>query len=529
MRTSLARLPLAAALALGVMVVGGLFAGGFYAFRAYDYVEHDNAFCFSCHLMAEPYELFAQSAHRGLGCKACHQPSLLERSRMGFTGIVIDPDSVSAHAVVPNELCANCHIEGDPERWRVVASSAGHRIHLESEDPSLDGLQCVECHASSLHEFTAVDRTCAQSGCHVDSGIQLGAMSDLTIHCAACHGFSTPVESGVTASEVIAPNQDTCLGCHAMRVLADMPEPDPHEGACASCHNPHEQETPADAARSCSSAGCHQDVAALTSFHVGLDTAVVAECVSCHVAHDFSLDGNNCLACHQDILTPPSSGEGSALQGVRALTPGVGVLHFAGAPQERGFDHLRHAALSCASCHDTSQRHGETVVRTAADCRSCHHSNDDSVVGGCETCHTRAELGNVSHPVAQSLDLSVAEDPVARVLSFDHATHAAVTCASCHVESPEQSAAAVQCSSCHIEHHEPTTDCASCHEAAAGGAHRVETAHVTCSGAGCHLDAPFEGVPRTRPVCLACHQEQVDHRPEGDCADCHALPGGEEW
>ena len=71
---------------------------------------------------------------------------------------------ISVHADVPNRTCAECHIEGDPERWRVIANSVGHRVHLESSE--LDGLQCVECHATSIHEFAPIDQTCAQSGCH---------------------------------------------------------------------------------------------------------------------------------------------------------------------------------------------------------------------------------------------------------------------------------------------------------------------------------------------------------------------------
>jgi nitrate/TMAO reductase-like tetraheme cytochrome c subunit len=466
--------------------VVGAVASGYFAYQAYDYVEHDNNFCFSCHLMAEPYELFAQSAHRGLGCKACHQPNLLERSQMGVTGIVFDPDTLSAHAEVPNQLCAACHIEGDPERWRLIAESAGHRVHLESDDPAFGGLLCVECHSSSLHEFTAVDQTCSQSGCHTESGIELAGMSNLTIHCAACHAFSAPVGEETTALAALAPDEGTCLGCHAMRTVVEMPDPDPHGGSCASCHNPHEQSTPAEAAGSCTGAGCHEDIADLSPFHVGVDSVVVEDCLYCHVAHDFELDGDDCLACHQDVLAP-IPGVGSAVpvspaMGAGALAPGVGMLHAVAsragssqaAPfQEAAFDHRQHVEVPCASCHDSSERHGETVVRTQADCRSCHHSADEPIEGGCATCHVASEIPDDPHAVTQTFTVSAASAPVTRALPLEHATHADVTCSSCHVEGPDQSAEAVDCASCHEEHHEPAMKCASCHVTEAGGPHRI--------------------------------------------------------
>ena len=220
---------------IGMAVMAGTGIGGYYAYRTYDYVQHDNDFCMSCHLMEEPYEQFAESAHRGLGCKACHQPNLVDRSAMALTQIIDNPEEISVHAEVPNERCADCHIEGDPEQWLRVANSAGHRVHLESDDPVLDGLQCVECHSTGVHEFAPVDRTCAQSDCHDDNVIKLGEMSDLTIHCAACHNFLAPVtmpgDDPELLETVILPDRDECLSCHAMRTLVEMPDPDPHPGS----------------------------------------------------------------------------------------------------------------------------------------------------------------------------------------------------------------------------------------------------------------------------------------------------------
>ena len=92
-------------------------------------------------------------------------------------------------------------------------------------------------------------------------------------------------------------------------------------------------------------------------------------------------------------------------------------------------------------------------------------------------------------------------------------------------EGLEMSATQVDCVSCHEEHHEPEASCVSCHVTQADAPHGIESAHVTCSGAGCHQDVPFEGLPRTRSVCTVCHQDQVDHRVEGgNCVECHVMP-----
>jgi nitrate/TMAO reductase-like tetraheme cytochrome c subunit len=539
----LATLSLPSLVVLGVVVVGLMSTGGYYAYQTYDFVEHDNEFCLSCHLMVDPYERFARSAHQDLGCKDCHQPTLIQRSRMGLTQFVDAPDSLSAHAYVPNGLCASCHIDGDPERWEVVAATAGHRVHLESDDPALQGLQCVECHSSSLHEFAATDQTCAQSGCHTDSGIQLGAMSDLTIHCASCHGFNVGVsdESADAAFAALAPDMDTCLSCHAMQTVAAMPADDPHDGTCASCHNPHTQATPEEAATSCASARCHADAEELTPFHRGIAADVAADCMYCHQAHGFQVDGQNCLACHQDVFEDDASSDARAHADAAGVMPspmvqitrsepqasealGTALLQATTRQEVPGFRHSEHRDLACADCHTSELEHGALTVNTLADCRSCHHS--ETVAADCVACHQEGSAGGTGGAleVHRDLVLSVGARP-ARALPFDHARHEDLSCSSCHTEGPDRSASAADCASCHEPHHEATATCASCHTPAAAGAHRRETAHVGCGGSGCHQDLPFEALERTRTVCLVCHQDQVDHRPDGDCADCHAMTG----
>jgi nitrate/TMAO reductase-like tetraheme cytochrome c subunit len=342
--------PTAVQVGLGVVLLAGVIVGSMLMYRTYDYVQHDNEFCLSCHLMREPFERFAQSAHRGLGCKACHRPNIIQRSQMGLAQVIEAPDSIRVHAHVPNRICAECHIEGDPETWRRIANTAGHRIHLESSAAELDGLMCVECHSSSVHQFAPVDATCGQAGCHENTEIQLGRMADLTIHCAACHDFAQPVAAAAapdTIAVALRPQADECLSCHTMRtMMADLPEDEPHGAECGACHNPHEQRTPQQAVESCSASGCHTRPDTLTSYHRGLAPGVLEGCTTCHEAHDFRVhDPGNCLSCHSDIMNDAATGgvgwapddRDGAVHAGRALTT------------ERRFEHARERAIDRAS------------------------------------------------------------------------------------------------------------------------------------------------------------------------------------
>lgn len=519
---------------LGGVVLAGAAAGGVFMYRTYQFVEHDNQFCLSCHLMVDPYERFAQSAHQGLGCKACHQPTFVERSRMALSQIIENPEEITTHAHVPNRACAACHIEGDPERWRSVRSSVGHRVHLESDDPALRGLMCVECHSTSIHEFAPSDRTCAQSGCHEDTRIRLGRMQDLTIHCVACHDFSRPVPDTARvhlAAAPLQPGRQECLTCHAMRVLvADMPEDEPHERVCGACHNPHEQATPREAERTCAQAGCHAQPDTLTPMHRGLAVGVLQDCLACHSAHTFRVAGDDCLGCHRDIYQDAPrrielpQARAAARGGGAGMLPALWAALRGQAPPPRRpleFWHARHRDVECAACHSSEQAHGALTVTSVRDCRSCHHTAP--VAATCTTCHSPAELRQPRYRVPQTVRLSVAP-PKTRELPFSHRRHEAIACATCHTE-PLTLRATAQCSGCHEEHHRPGTECLGCHTQPPATAHTVE-AHLGCSGAGCHDPVPagVRNVPRTRSFCLACHQDLVQHEPGGNCADCHRLP-----
>jgi hypothetical protein len=408
-------------------------------------------------------------------------------------------------------VCAQCHIRGNPEQWTLIAASAGHRVHMESQDPSLRGLQCVQCHSSSLHEFAATDRTCAQAGCHETNEVRLGRMGQLTIHCASCHDFNAPVAASVPADTLaiaLRPQREQCLSCHAMRTLArEFPEPaaDPHAGACGACHDPHAQTTPAQAVQTCAVGGCHTRVDTVTAFHRGLAPSVLTQCTSCHTAHEFSAP-TECMQCHQDIhRSAPSVIPASQLGRPRA--------------DSLRFDHARHRNVECSACHDTQRTHGAVVISSFAECRDCHHTGQ--VAQRCTACHETRELRQ-PYRIAQPVRLA-GRSAGTRQLPFNHAQHLNEPCSACHQAGPSQSAANVTCTSCHEQHHRPEANCRACHQTPAATAHDVRS-HLTCTGAGCHQPPPFRGVPRTREVCLSCHTDMVDHMPRRNCMDCHALP-----
>jgi hypothetical protein len=314
-RSRAVQLALAAALTLAVVAIIG--AGGW----TYNYVQHENAFCNSCHIMNDAYMRFAGSEHAQLGCHDCHRQPIQASLRQLVMWVAERPDEIPPHAPVPSEICAECHLQWRPDplwmtdsAWVNVRSTAGHIIHLDSDHADLADLQCVDCHGRRVHSFIPVETTCLSSGCHLDLEIRLGRMAQTptAFHCAGCHEFTAQVRpqpelAGGAAERAISPVMDQCYGCHEMERLLPRHEMarEPHAAACGICHNPHTHVQVAEAITSCTAAGCHDPVSALTPFHRGLHESVTANCSRCHIAHDFVVSGSDCLACHRDIYDEP--------------------------------------------------------------------------------------------------------------------------------------------------------------------------------------------------------------------------------
>ena len=296
--------------AVFLLVVGSARAG----YAGWNYVQNDNSFCTGCHVMERPWGTFAAKAgkHDTLKCKDCHQQSIFASARQLYLWVAERPVEIREHARIPDRVCETCHADETGDAlWQRVKTTAGHRVHLESDSSALREVACVTCHGLEIHAFVPSSRTCAQSGCHESLDIRLGRMSDQTaLHCNSCHQFTAEVPRLATrdsAAGTLVPTNRQCLRCHAMqRILAEFdPDRDPHSGTCGACHNPHTERAPQEARRTC--AGCHP-ASRDEHFHVDASHRRVSQqCTLCHQPHAARVDASDCTGCHNAVRTAPGS------------------------------------------------------------------------------------------------------------------------------------------------------------------------------------------------------------------------------
>jgi hypothetical protein len=186
------------------------------------------------------------------------------------------------------------------------------------------------------------------------------------------------------------------------------------------------------------------------------------------------------------------------------------------------FEHSRHESIGCNRCHGTGERHRTLLLRTPQDCLACHH--DAARAADCTACHERARLPEPG-TVTTALELSVRAEVQPRALPFGHELHARVDCRDCH-RTPVTLAMDRTCGSCHAEHHTAAAECQSCHVSPEPAVHDA-SAHLSCSGGGCHAALAAPSPILSRSLCLVCHDAQRNHEPEGDCARCHRIPDPE--
>jgi len=548
--------------AAGVLVVAfaGTGAAGFH------YIDHNNGFCTGCHVMAEPFRRFAGSKHDSLECHACHQQSMVASMRQLYLWVADRPERIGDHAKVPTRVCANCHVRGDAkETWQRIASTAGHRTHLQSDSSALKNVQCVTCHGVEVHRFVPVNATCAQAGCHVTLRITLDKMRDQTeLHCVLCHRFTAEVPALATydsARGTLVPGMKQCVSCHEMQaVLGEFdPAHDPHRGTCGDCHNPHTQARPQEAALTCTSAKCHADWRS-EPFHIGANhRAMSKDCTLCHEPHHAKVDPSDCAGCHAAVktrragkrLNPPLPFDTTralrsdlspwpplrnAERGNGGEDPWMSAGHgpFVGDPPPVGdrrggeiavadsFPHGRHKRLSCITCHASQREHGRLTFAAPRGCQICHHQAPQA--SDCGRCHGASEL---ARPLAVEVRVAVA-GAEARLhgARFEHERHRALKCVACHTTpatlDPEPAVAS--CAACHDDHHARGRPCAACHTAdltpAVQAAHAPPIeAHIACDA--CHLPAIVARLVPDRALCLTCHTAQQAHHAERECTQCH--------
>jgi hypothetical protein len=539
-----------------VLVIG---AAGF-GTVSWNYMQHDNGFCTGCHIMKVPFQRFTGSKHDSLSCHNCHQQSIFASTRQLYLWVADRPEKISMHSKVPTRVCAGCHIQGDKEKekWKRIATTAGHRVHLESDSSALRDIQCTTCHGLEVHRFVPVNQTCAQSGCHSDVKIVLGKMAQQTdFHCVACHQFTADVPLLATrdsAAGTLRPGAHECLSCHEMRAVVATFDParDPHNQACGMCHNPHVQTKPADALKSCATAGCHADWRA-EPFHVGATHKRVAErCTLCHNPHGAKVDASDCTGCHaavkqrsggrthppqafdttkvqrtsvRDIPEPELRGKGDA-HPPRAAPLATVRAALAVPAASDSFPHDRHTQLACITCHTTTSKTKKLTFTPPRGCLACHHQNPST--SKCANCHTADETGALRQATV-SVDVQ-GHPPRTRSVAFRHEAHARVACATCHTTAVtlDPDSTVTRCSACHDQHHQAARDCASCHtgfDPATAHAQPVE-AHGGCDA--CHNPATIARLVPDRGLCLTCHAPQRDHYVDRECTLCHfqSTPDG---
>jgi hypothetical protein len=526
----------------GVVVIGAMAFGGV----SWNYMQHDNGFCTGCHVMGPAYQRFTISEHRKLSCHDCHQQSIFASMRQMYLWVAERPAEIGPHSKVTNDVCMRCHVTGEKEVWQRIASTAGHRTHLESTNQKLKNVQCVTCHAVEVHHFAPLDKTCAQSGCHDMNTIALGKMRDqTTLHCTTCHRFTAEVPVLATrdsAAGTLRPGERQCFSCHEMqqRVAAMDFNPlrDPHGGTCGMCHNPHRQETAAAARATCASAACHADWRKVP-FHTGAahkNIPAAGKCTTCHLPHQARVDASDCTGCHESIrqrsrLTPPLPFDTTRVQRRVSIAPerpqkvkGDGFLPPDVTALPDTFSHTRHQKLPCITCH-VAARSSRLTFEPPRGCQLCHHGGP--ATNDCSRCHASGppETRTVAVPVA------VAEHAAReRSVTFDHTRHSTRKCVACHT-TPVTLVAdpAVACRDCHENHHAAGRECRTCHGAAEPRAAHATLAdmHVACDN--CHAAGIVAQLTPNRTFCQTCHADKQAHFADRQCTTCHFLASPEEF
>jgi len=582
------------ALGIGAVVLLAAMAG--FGTATWNYTQHSNDFCTSCHVMHPAYGKFASAdnKHGKLSCHACHTQSVFASAWQLYFWLKERPDEIGVHATVENRVCETCHVTGDTAKWQRIRSTAGHRVHLESDSSALKDVKCVTCHGVEVHRFEPAKTTCGQSGCHKESDtkIVMQRMKDQTVrHCTVCHAFTAQVPALATvdsARGILTPGGAQCFGCHDMKkALPDFdPEKDPHGGKCGTCHNPHTDETPQVAAKTCTTAACHatwQKVA----FHAGATHKKVAsQCLTCHIPHAAKVDQSDCAGCHNNVRArtklrpplpfdttqalrrasaspasgvPPNAGPARAapvapatlLDAVDAYlsrprttgpsaddTPAVTsndsvvpVQHSAAGAAPASlpppapadtFTHTRHAKIACLVCHQTTSASARLTFQPPRGCNICHHQKAASA--NCASCHQPKEL---AAPVKVTVAVAVpGHSPTPRPVDFLHTRHADRKCVDCHTApvTLAPAPAIAQCKNCHDDHHAEGRTCSSCHTLAdpKAGHATLDVAHERCDA--CHTPTTVAQLTPTRTFCSTCHAAKATkHYEPKECTACHFL------
>ncbi len=300
---------------LGILL---LLLGSGTAYRIYDYTENDPNFCLSCHIMKPAWDRWRTSEHQKVNCHACHQQSKLQSLRQVWLTLVEHPEKVGPHGHLNPAVCARCHLNGNP-RWKQIADTAGHKVHVEQEK-----IPCWRCHAKSIHRFRPPAEVCKE--CHPKQTLTIAPMARL--HCTSCHNY-------LAHQVTLLPTRNDCLWCHQRQLTARVifKEDSPMQYECQTCHNPHHKQSPL---ASCQR--CHKEF--FISQKPNSPRTAHQDCFSCHRPHTWRTEKDTtCRSCHN--------------------------------PLPKGFVHVEgHRVLQCTDCH--TPHHWK--AQTNGLCTTCHRA-----------------------------------------------------------------------------------------------------------------------------------------------------------
>lgn len=272
-------LPRPIALSIVAIVVLFIGFGAYGSLRVYSYTQNDPTFCRSCHTMEQAWNRWATSEHSKVNCHSCHEASPIASMEQVIKYAMNQPNQVSKHAMVSDEMCKNCHENGNGT-WKQIADTAGHKVHAEEQRVS-----CLKCHSVTLHRFAPPEKICL--ACHSDKDMTISSMGQR--YCLDCHNF-------LRENSPLRPQRQDCLKCHESQAQKEVhwPSTAPMQFQCSQCHRPHKNERPTGAC-----ASCHQGQENKGKHAVR--THASATCSTCHKPHEWRVtQRETCLTCHQN-------------------------------------------------------------------------------------------------------------------------------------------------------------------------------------------------------------------------------------
>lgn len=275
--------------------------------------------CANCHEISHSVDLWAESTHRDIACKACHGTalsegihSLKEKGAMLFHHTnKIKPEDIRISEVqrlMVMQRCAGCH-QTEYAKW----NSGGHamnysEVFLNSVHNKAEVIyeDCLRCHGMFYDKGTVLDIVEPLDTAGPWKLKNVGLADRPAIPCFACHQVHQPGNPGIRQ------NLETPASLHYSRMkktlasfyyrrdsmyfpvlLLTSPEinyqsvavkisQDPNQSLCIQCHSPNafnmagtdDDRTPR---------GVHEGISCLAC-HDSHSNSAIASCKNCHPA-----------------------------------------------------------------------------------------------------------------------------------------------------------------------------------------------------------------------------------------------------